>query len=84
MSPKARMPDRMCLGIPARVVAVDERTAVVDLRGARRTVDATMVPVRPGDYVLVYTGLIVQVLDPEDAAERLRILEEVEGTAVPP
>ena len=71
----------MCLGIPARVVSVDGTTAVVDLRGTPRTVDATMVPVHPGDFVLVYTGLIVQALDPEEAEERLRLLDEVEGAA---
>ena len=46
--------------------------------------DATMVPVRAGDFVLVYTGLIVQALDPEEAEERLRLLAEVEGAAPGP
>lgn len=74
----------MCLGIPARVISVEGNLAVVDLRGTQRTVDATMVPVLPGDFVLVYTGLIVQSLDPQEAAERLRILDEIEGRAETP
>ncbi len=68
----------MCLGIPARVVSVDGTRAVVDLRGREIAVDAQMVSVSPGDYVVSYAGVIVQVLDPEEAQETLRLLEEAE------
>ena len=68
----------MCLGIPARVVSVDGSRAVLDLRGKSLVSDASMVTVSPGDYVVSYAGLIVQVLDPEEARETLRTLEQAE------
>ena len=68
----------MCLGIPARVVSVDGTHAVLNLRGREVVADATMVSVSPGNYVVSYSGLIVQVLTPEDAEETLRILEQAE------
>lgn len=68
----------MCLGIPARVVRVEGRRAVLDLRGKEIISDASMVTVSPGDYVVSYAGLIVQVLPPEEAQETLRLLEQAE------
>ena len=68
----------MCLGIPARVVKVDGARAVLDLRGKEMVADASMVSVSPGDYVVSYAGLIVQVLPTEDALETLRLLEQAE------
>lgn len=74
----------MCLGIPARVLSVDGHRATLDLRGRTVVADASMVTVSPGDYVLSYAGLIVQVLSPEEAEETLRLVSEAERAAVPP
>ncbi len=68
----------MCLGIPARVLSVDGHRAVLSLRGREIVADASMVSVTPGDYVVSYSGLIVQVLSPEEAEETLRMLDEAE------
>ncbi len=70
----------MCLGIPARVLTVDGTRATLDLRGRTIVADASAVPVTPGDYVLAYSGLITQVLSPEEAEETLRLLDQVERT----
>jgi hydrogenase assembly chaperone HypC/HupF len=66
----------MCLGIPGQVIEVSGTQAKISIRGRETLADASMVPVRPGDFVLVYTGLIVQVLEADEARERLRLLEE--------
>jgi hydrogenase expression/formation protein HypC len=71
----------MCLGIPARVVSVQGKEAVLDLRGRQVVADASAVPVSPGDYVLTYSGLIVQLLSREEAEETLALLEQVERGA---
>ena len=68
----------MCLGSRARVVKVDGDRAVLDLRGKEMVADASMVSVSPGDYVVSYAGLIVQVLPTEDALETHRLLEQAE------
>ncbi len=71
----------MCLGIPARVVSVRGEEAVLDLRGREVVADASAVSVSPGDYVLTYSGLIVQVLSREEAEETLALLDQVDGAA---
>jgi len=71
----------MCLGIPARVISVQGTQATLDLRGRVISADASAVSVTPGDYVLTYAGLVVQVLSPQDAEETLRLLEQVEQGA---
>lgn len=70
----------MCLAIPARVVAVQGRTAMVDIQGNRRPVDISLVePVQPGQYVLMHVGMALQVLDEEQALETLQLIREVYG-----
>jgi len=64
----------MCLAIPGKVIRLEGSVATLDLRGQTVTADASLVSVRPGDFVLVYSGLIVQTLEEEDALERLRLL----------
>ncbi len=71
----------MCLGIPARVISVHGREAKLELRGREILADASQVSVSPGDYVLTYSGLIVQVLSREEAEETLALLDEVERAA---
>ena len=69
----------MCLGIPGQVTGVSGTRAAISIRGREALADATIVPVAIGDYVLVYAGLIVEKLDPEDARERLRLLDELQA-----
>lgn len=70
----------MCLAIPARVVEVQGRTAVVDVAGNRRPVDISLVePVRPGQYLLIHVGMALQVLDEQEALETLQLIQEVFG-----
>ncbi len=71
----------MCLGIPARVVSVRGKEATLNLRGKEVVADASAVTIRPGDYVVMYSGLIVQVLSKEEAEETLALLDQVERSA---
>lgn len=71
----------MCLGTPARVLSVEGNVAILDMRGVRTQADSSMLAVQPGDYVLVYAGLIVQTLDSKDAEELLRLLAEIASDA---
>lgn len=74
---------RMCLAIPGRVVEiVDEqnRLALVDVAGVRRTVnvgllDAEGQSVGPGDWVLIHVGFALSVVDEAEAAATLALLQ---------
>lgn len=70
----------MCLAVPGRITAVHEGDrADVDTLGARREVSLRLVPeAREGDYVLVHAGFGIQVIDEREAAETIRLLQEMD------
>jgi hydrogenase expression/formation protein HypC len=73
----------MCLALPGKVLEiVDAGTARVDVRGTPRTVSLGLLDVRPGDWVLVGMGLALERISECDAAETLRLLDELEGLPV--
>ena len=71
----------VCLAVPARVLSTDGARARIEIQGREAEADASLFPVRPGDFVLVSTGLIIQLLDPAEAEEQLRLLAALEDTA---
>ncbi len=79
----------MCLGVPARVVEVDEQAALragtVDFGGVRRQVCLACVPdAAAGDWVIVHAGIAIVRLDADGAAERLALLDSITtGPLVP-
>ncbi len=73
----------MCLAIPAQVTElVDIEHAVVDMGGVRKLISIALVDdVQIGDYVIVHVGYALNRLDPEEAAETLRLIAELSEVA---
>jgi hydrogenase expression/formation protein HypC len=77
----------MCLGIPGRIVRIDDAvslTATVDVCGVRRQINISCIVDEKhsiesciGDWVLIHVGFAMSRIDPDQAAETLRILEEL-------
>ena len=68
----------MCLAIPGKIVRVDNGIAEVDLAGTVRKISLQLVPdAEIGDYVLVHAGFAIQVIDEDEAAETLELLEAI-------
>jgi hydrogenase expression/formation protein HypC len=77
----------MCLGIPGRIVKIDDATkrlATVDVSGVKRQVniacivdDAHPAETCIGDWVLVHVGFAMSRIDEHEAAETLKILTEL-------
>jgi len=68
----------MCLAIPAKVIAIEDNMAVVELGGVTRRASLMLVPeTRVGDYVLLHAGFAIQRLDEEEAQETLRLFAEM-------
>jgi hydrogenase expression/formation protein HypC len=43
-----------------------------------RNINIQMLPgIRPGDYILVHAGFAIQKVDPQQARETLRIVDEI-------
>jgi hydrogenase expression/formation protein HypC len=72
----------MCLGIPGRIVEVDDnplmRMGKVDFGGVTREVCLAYVPeAQVGDYVIVHVGFAISRIDEEEARETLQLLAEM-------
>jgi hydrogenase expression/formation protein HypC len=69
----------MCVALPGKVLEVNGTTATVDFSGNTVQAQAGLVQVKPGDYVLVHAGCILQVLSKEDNDMLQELFEEVEN-----
>jgi hydrogenase expression/formation protein HypC len=70
----------MCLAVPGKILSVKDNNAEVDFNGVKRAVSLDLVPAaRRNDYVLVHAGFAIQVLEPAEAAETLKLFEEIYG-----
>lgn len=68
----------MCLAIPVQVKSIAGDEAGVEIGGISRKISIVLTPeVRVGDYVLLHTGYAINVIDEEEAAETLKLFEEM-------
>jgi hydrogenase expression/formation protein HypC len=77
----------MCLGIPGCIVSIDnadDLVATVDVSGVRRQINISCIvddahPVEScvGDWVLVHVGFAMSRINAAEAAETLRLLQEL-------
>ncbi|MEU2286964.1 HypC/HybG/HupF family hydrogenase formation chaperone [Streptomyces sp. NPDC013178] len=72
----------MCLAVPGRVVAIDDRadplTGTIDFGGVQKQACLEYVPdVRVGEYVIVHVGFALQKLDEESARASLELFEQL-------
>ena len=77
----------MCLGIPGRIIKItdaERKLALVDVSGVQREVNIACVvedgcPVEDcvGYWVLVHVGFAMSHIDEAEAAETLRVLNEL-------
>jgi hydrogenase expression/formation protein HypC len=68
----------MCLGLPGRLVSWrnGERMARVEIAGVVREIDVSLIrgPLAPDDHVLVHSGVALERIAPDRAAEMFRLL----------
>ena len=58
--------NNMCVGLSAKVVKVDEGTALIDTNGVHREVSAELLEnLEPGDYVMVHAGIAIAKIEPK-------------------
>jgi len=68
----------VCLSIPAKIVKLDGTTATVDVMGNQRETDVSLVDEpQPGDYVLIHAGFAIEKMSADEAAESLKVWEEL-------
>ena len=69
----------MCLGIPAKVIEINEsKQGRVDYLGTRiKTNFSLLEDIQLGDWVIIHAGFAISVLNEEEAQETLSILREM-------
>ena len=72
----------MCVGLSARVINVQNGTALVDAFGARREVSAEVISdLEPGDYVMVHAGVAIAKITEDEEAESDALFAGLQSTA---
>lgn len=72
----------MCLGVPARVVEVNDASATVEVGGVRREVSVMLLDgVAAGDWVILHAGFAIEKLSPEEAEKTLALFREISDAA---
>ncbi len=70
----------MCLAVPGKIASIKDNNAEVDFSGIKRAVSLDLVPgAKKNDYVLVHAGFAIQLLEPAEAAETLKLFSELFG-----
>ncbi len=77
----------MCLGIPGKIIEITDinhKLAIVDIAGVKRQVNIACIVDEQhppesclGDWVLVHVGFAMNRINEEEAAETLKLLEEI-------
>jgi len=74
----------MCLAIPGKVVAVTDENGLkmgtVDINGSLTKACLEYVPdIQLGQYTIVHAGFALKIIDEEEAAESLKLWDELLG-----
>ncbi|MGA2823242.1 MAG: HypC/HybG/HupF family hydrogenase formation chaperone [Bacteroidales bacterium] len=68
----------MCLAIPAKVISIEGTSAQVTIEDVEYQASLLLLEdVHPGDFVMLHAGFAIEKVDPEEAAETLRLLNEI-------
>ena len=70
----------MCLGIPMKIVEIDQFMARCEARGVERDVSLFMLqdePANVGDYVVVHVGYAIQKVSEAEALTAWEIYDEM-------
>ena len=68
----------MCLGIPAKIIKITDKTSLVEVLGASREISIELLNnVKVGDYVLMHAGCAIQIIDDEEAEKTIELFREL-------
>lgn len=69
----------MCLPRIDRIVSIDGNEAVTEHRGGGPVSLLCVPTAQVGDHVMIHAGHAIQILDPEEAADRRSMIAAVRG-----
>jgi len=69
----------MCLAIPAKVISVDGKNAIVTIEDVEYTASLLLIDaVNPGDFIMLHAGFAIEKVDKAEAEETLQLLIDME------
>jgi hydrogenase expression/formation protein HypC len=70
----------MCLAVPAKIIALEGESAVVELNGVQQQANVALIPdPSPGDYVLLHAGFAIQKWADKDVAEWRNVIKDIDS-----
>jgi hydrogenase expression/formation protein HypC len=71
----------MCVGIPSKIVKIEDSMGLIEVLGAQREVSLLLLDeeVQIGDYVIVHAGFAIRKIQEEDAHENLELMKKMFG-----
>ena len=70
----------MCIGVPMRIVSVDDGVAIAERRGVRERIDAMLIKApEPGSWILVFQGSAVRGMSADEARATESALQALEA-----
>ena len=69
----------MCVAVPGEVVGINKTKATVNFSGNLIEVEAGLVKVKIGNYVLVHAGCVIQIISEFDKDMLLELISEIEN-----
>ncbi len=70
----------MCLAVPGRVLSLEGKEALVDFQGTRKSVKTDILKPRKGEWVLVYSGQVMETIPEKRAREILNTVFKREAS----
>jgi hydrogenase expression/formation protein HypC len=69
----------VCLGVPAKIISVDGEMAKVEIGGIEYMASLQLLPSAvQGDYVIIHAGFAIEKVDPAEAEETIRLVQDIE------
>jgi hydrogenase expression/formation protein HypC len=71
----------MCVGVPSKIVRIEDSMALIEVLGAQREVSLLLLDedVQLGDYVIVHAGFAIRKIQEEDAHINLELMKTMFG-----
>ena len=67
----------MCVAVPGKIIEISGNTAKVNVLDNITEVDIRLVSAKPGDYVLIHAGCVLEVIKQDMAQELLAVFQEI-------
>lgn len=67
----------MCLSLPGKIVKIKDQIATIDYNGEQREASTLLLPdVKVGEYVIVSSQVIMQVVPEEEAKKTIKLWDQ--------